>query len=68
MCAYLNRHWVKREIDEGRKHVYEVYNVSKEIYRHSIPRIIVNHKSIALTLKTTVNAMNYIKQNKNKTG
>jgi cullin 1 len=25
---YLNRHWVKREIDEGHRNVYDVYTVS----------------------------------------
>jgi cullin 1 len=28
LFTYLNRHWVKREKDEGRKHVYVVYIVS----------------------------------------
>ena len=27
LFTYLNRHWVKREKDEGRKSVYTVYTV-----------------------------------------
>ena len=30
LFAYLNKHWVKREKDEGRKEVYTVYTVSVE--------------------------------------
>jgi cullin 1 len=32
--SYLNRHWVKREIEEGRKNdVFEVYTVSDQHYK-----------------------------------
>lgn len=33
--SYLNRHWVKREIEEGRKNdVFEVYTVSDQHYKY----------------------------------
>uniref|UniRef100_A0A915EMR5 Cullin family profile domain-containing protein n=1 Tax=Ditylenchus dipsaci TaxID=166011 RepID=A0A915EMR5_9BILA len=55
--AYLNRHWIKREIDEGKTDVYEVYNLAVVTWKEIIFEHLNNNITSAI--------LNLIKQERN---
>ena len=35
-CSYLNKHWVKRQMDEGKTEVFDVYDLAVILWRRKV--------------------------------
>ncbi|CAF1052602.1 unnamed protein product [Adineta ricciae] len=42
-CSYINRHWVQREYNSGRKDIYDIYTMSMETWQNVVFRPLYKH-------------------------